>query len=201
VTIPSLGTVERLLSWIDRPWKIAAAVVLAITAIVGVTLWEKRAEIAETVLESWVSPRLHPGQFPKLAARLLEGTGADLAVLAEVSMRANLLKNIDGIRRANPGWQPAQNPRPFYGVIRDPVRLVALLEGRPVCHDIDPQNGEEELAEAALGIRRRCYIAVPPVLDALVGILAIGWREPPSAEQEAGAVSLLYQAATQLASW
>jgi hypothetical protein len=201
MTIPSLGTVEKILAFVDRPWKIAAVVILAVTGIVGFTLWEKRAEIAETVLQAWVTPQLRADRFVKLAGPLLDYTGADLAVLAEVGIRKNLLRNIDGLRRDIPGWRPMPNPRPLFGAIRDPARLVGLLEGRSVCHDVDPQDGEEERAEAALGIRRRCYIAVPPVLDALVGILAIGWREPPSAEQEAGAVSLLYQAATQLASW
>jgi hypothetical protein len=201
MTIPSLGTVERILRFIDRPWKIIAVVVLAVTAIVGWTLWEKRAELAEAVLQGWVTPHLRTDGFPKLAARLLEDTEADLVVLAEVTIRNNLLRNIDGLRRDTPGWRPEANPRPFYGTIRDPVRLVGLLEGRVVCHDLDPQNGEEERAEAALGIRRRCYIAVPPVLDALVGIIAIGWRERLPLEREAGATSLLYKAATQLASW
>jgi hypothetical protein len=196
-----LGLIDRVLSYVDRPWKIAAVVVIAAAAIIGITLWEKRAEVAEAVLEGWVSPQLRPARFPKTAARLLDATNADIVLLAKVSLRNNLITNLDGLRRADPAWEPVLNPRPLYGAIRDPERYLALIEGRPVCHDLDPDDGEEERAEAALGIKRRCYQAVPPVLDSLVGIVAIGWRQPPSAEAEGGAKSLLWTAASELATW
>jgi hypothetical protein len=198
---PSLGVVDRVLRFVDRPWKIAAVVILLVAAIVGLTLWEKRAELAEAVLQSWVKPQLLPGRFAKISGRLMAEVNADLVVLAAVSVRTNLITNVDGVRRADPAWQPSLNPRPLYGAIRDPVRYTAFIEARPVCHDLDPADGEEERAEAALGIKRRCYIAVPPVLDALVGILAIGWQVAPSPEAETGATSLLWQAASNLATW
>jgi hypothetical protein len=69
------------------------------------------------------------------------------------------------------------------------------------CRDINARDGVEDQELGALGLKRRCYVAVPPVLDALVGGLLIAWREPVSAEAEAGASRLLYQAASQLASW
>lgn len=175
--------------------------ILGLTAIAGITLWERRASVAEAILENWVKPSLRPDAFPKLAAKLMDDTGAEIVILAEVAIRSNVIKNIDGRRRNNAGWTPAVNPRPLYASIRDPARYAAFIEGRPVCHDIDPSSGEEERAEAALGVKRRCYIAVPPLLDSLVGILAIGWASPPSGEAEAGASALLYTAATQLASW
>jgi hypothetical protein len=176
-------------------------VILGLTAIAGITLWEYRASVAEAILENWVKPALHPAAFPKIAAKLMADTGAEIVVLAEVAIRSNVIKNIDGLRRNQPGWEPALNPRPLYASMRDPARYAAFIEGRPVCHDIDSNAGEEERAEAVLGIKRRCYVAVPPVLDALVGILAIGWTSRPSDEAEAGAKGLLYTAATQLASW
>jgi hypothetical protein len=196
-----LTAVDKILAFVDRPWKIAAVVILVVTAVTGITLWEQRAGLAEVVLQNWVTPKLHPDRFPKIARQLLDNTGADIAVLAEVGFRSNLLKNIDGTRRGDPAWSPVPNVRPLYGAIRDPQRFLAFVEGRAVCHDVDPSDGEEERAEAAIGIKRRCYIAVPPVLDALVGGLAIGWRQPLSAEAEAGATGLLWQAASELATW
>jgi hypothetical protein len=79
--------------------------------------------------------------------------------------------------------------------------LVAFIEGQVACRDLDPNDGEEDRKVSTLGITRRCYVAVPPVLDALVGVLTIGWKQPPSPEAEAGAKTLLWQAATQLATW
>jgi hypothetical protein len=176
-------------------------VVLAVTLIVGLALYEKRGEFAEAILDHWVSPRLEPDRFPKLAARLISETGADLVVLAEISARTNLIKNVDGVRRGDPGWEPAKNPRPLFGAMRDPVAVIELIEGKVTCRDIDPKDGAEEQELTRLGLTRRCYVAVPPVLDALVGGLEIAWGTRLSAEREAGAGRLLYQAATELATW
>jgi hypothetical protein len=122
-------------------------------------------------------------------------------VLAEIDARADLIKNVDGVRRGDPGWEPAKNPRPLFGALRDPVAVLELIEGKVTCRDIAPQDGIEDQELARQGLKRRCYVAVPPVLDALVGGLEIAWAAPLSAEREAGASRLLYQAAGQLATW
>jgi hypothetical protein len=176
-------------------------VILALAAVVGLTLYERRVELAEAILKTWVTARLDPGRFPKIGSHLLDETGAEVVILGEVSLRNNLVKNIDGFRRGDPSWRPPKNPRPFFSPMRDPVAIVELIEGKVACRDIDARDGVEDQELGLLGLKRRCYVAVPPVLDALVGGLLIAWREPASAEAEAGASRLLYQAASQLASW
>ena len=175
--------------------------ILTLTAVVGLALYERRAAVAEAILERWVVPRLEPERFPKIAARLIFETGADLVVLAEISARSNLIKNIDGVKRGEPGWEPQKNPRPLFASLRDPVAVVELIEGRVSCRDISLQDGAEEQELARLGLRRRCYLAVPPLLGMVVGGIEIAWAVPPPAEREAGAGRLLYQAATELATW
>lgn len=202
MTIPSPSTIEKVLGFVDRPWKIAAVVILAITAILGLTLWEKRAEFAEAVLEDWTNPRLKTDMFTnKFGARLMSDTRADLVVLAEISLKTNLIKDVAGFARDDPVWEPPASPRPFFYTNRDPELLIGLIEGRARCGDIDAQDGEEEQMLARLHMQRRCYIAVPPVLNILVGGLMIAWRQPLGAEAESGAMRVMYQAATQLASW
>jgi hypothetical protein len=196
-----LSTIDKILGFVDRPWKIAAVVILAATGIAGLALYEHRSELAEAVLSGWVSPRLEAGRFTKLGRQLLDETGADVVVLASLSVRSNLIKNVDGIKRGDPGWEPQKNPRPLFADLRDPVAVVDLIEGKVTCRDIVGDDGTEERELARLGLKRRCYIAVPPVLDALVGGLEIAWHQGLSPEAEAGAQRLLYQTATQLATW
>lgn len=196
-----LGLLDRLLTYVDRPWKIGAIVILALTTVVSLTLYEKRGELAEAVLGHWVTPRLERGRFPKLARLLLEETGADVVTLSEISLHANLIKNIDGVKRDEPGWQPVKNPRPVFTAVRDPLMMLDLIEGKVICRDIELQDGTEEQELGRLGFKRRCFVGVPPVLDALVGGLQIAWRGPIRPEAESGASRLLYQAASQLATW
>jgi hypothetical protein len=200
--LPSLTLVDRIIGYVDKPWKILAVIVLAGAAVVGWTLWERRAEIAEAVLEGWVKPRLEAERFTgKFGNELLQQTRADLTVLARITLHENLIQDIDGYKRDEPAWRPPPNPRPVFYAERDPQLLVGLMEGKPICRDIIGNDGEEERLLAGLGMKRRCYVAVPPVLDALVGGLMVAWREPLGLEAESGAMRVLYQAATKLASW
>jgi hypothetical protein len=200
---PPLSAVDRLLGFVDRPWKLVAVVVLVVTGIAGVIGWEERAAIAEAVLHGLVKPRLETGRFTSIFAnRLMTETSADLAVLASISLHDNLIRDIDGYRRGEAGWRPPVNPRPLFYAVRDPLLLVGLMEGKPICRDIGADGGaSEERMLAELGMRRRCYVAVPPVLDALVGGLMLAWKVPLDPEVERGAQSVMYQAAAELATW
>jgi hypothetical protein len=201
-TLPSLNTVDRVLKFVDRPWKIAAVLVLTFGAVIGWTLWEKRAEIAEQVLSRYVKPRLEADRFtPKFAAELLGATRADVVILVRAHWHENFMQDIEGYRRDDPAWKPSGNPRPIFYAERDPQLLIGLIEGKPICRDVNPSDGEEERALAALGMKRRCYVAVPPLLSALLGGLMVAWRVPLAPEAEGGAQRLLYQAAAKLATW
>jgi hypothetical protein len=105
------STVDRVLGWVDRPWKILAAVVLGIVAIATAIAWEERAEIAEAVLRGWVKPRLDAGRFTALYAdRLMTETGADIAVLATINLHDNLIRISTAISAARPAGSRTRTP-------------------------------------------------------------------------------------------
>jgi hypothetical protein len=79
------GFLERIFALVDRPWKAVALAGLAFVGIISWTTWEKRAEIAEMVLERYVKPRLEAERFtPRFAEQLLAESRADLVVLAAI---------------------------------------------------------------------------------------------------------------------
>jgi len=200
-TIPPLNTVDKILKFVDKPWKIVAVVIFVILGIAGWTVWENRGELFQRTFRAWVKPQMKPELFtPKFAQQLLDGTHADILVLSEISLSRNLIQNIDGFKRDTAGWRPQSNARPLFYAARDPQFLTNLLEGRPICYALIAGN-EEEKALLALGMKRRCVIAVPPVLGELVGGLGLAWRQPLGPEAEAGATGLLYQAASELTDW
>jgi hypothetical protein len=196
------GFAERIFAMVDRPWKAFALAGLVLVGVLGITLWEKRAEIAETVLERYVKPRLEAERFTaRFADQLLAETRADLVVLASISLADNLLKDLEGYKRDDQGWKPRPNPRPIFYADRDPRLLIGLIEGHPICGTLDAAAGEEPAMLVGLGMTRRCYIAVPPVIGKLVGALMLAWRAPLPPEAEGGAARLIYAAALDLATW
>jgi hypothetical protein len=195
------GALDKVLAFVDKPWKIAAVVVLATTGLIAFALWEARATLMESIIHQWIKPRLESSRFTKeMATKILNDTRADIIQLAEISLSNNLIRNVAAFRRDVPNWHPQTNPRPIFYANRDPQFVIDLIEGKPICQDL-PDGNEDEKALAELAMRRRCFIAVPPVLGQMVGGLALAWREPLSAEAEAGATRELYQIAAVLASW
>jgi hypothetical protein len=48
--------VDKVLGYVDRPWKIGAAVVLVVVGVVAYIVYENRAAIAQRILASYVTP-------------------------------------------------------------------------------------------------------------------------------------------------
>ncbi len=188
----------RVLGYVDRPWKIGAVAALAIIAVIAVTCWEKRAEIAEKVLEGTVTPRLEPDRFPAIAQQLLAETHADAVVLSRISLAGARTVNIDGRRVNDPDWRPPPEPRTMFASVT-PEQAVDLIAGQVVCDDV-PTTGLYR-PDVQLGLRRRCIVGVPPVLEVLVGALSIGWETPPSTVIEKGYRLELQHLAMKLATW
>lgn len=198
----SLGLLDRLLSYVDAPWKVGAVIAMAITGTVLWVLWTERAQVAEAVLQRTVHPHLEVDKFPDIAKRLLEATGTEVAALVAVQLENNLSHTVAGVRRSDPAWQPSQAARPVWIGNDTIVEIVALIEGNVVCFDLGANEEREGRREmAALGLRRMCGVAVPSISNVMVGALFLGWKEPPSRDVEAAARSAMRKAALQLAEW
>jgi hypothetical protein len=196
------GLVDRLFGYVDKPWKVVAVIVLALAFAGGYAVWEQRAAIAERILRQTVTPRLEPDRFPKVADDLMSDTGADLVLFAEVSLNHNLIRTIAGRLAGEPNWRPAARPRPVFTAGRDFERVDELIMGKVDCASVVPQSRlEEERAEAALGMTRRCGVAVPPIPSITIGFLSLAWRKPLSSGDENGAKKVMYRAAERLATW
>jgi hypothetical protein len=152
-------------------------ILILVLAIVGFTAWEKRAEIAEKILEGTVLPRLEVGRFPDTAVLLARETNADLVLLVKVDLAAGRAVNVDGRLRADPMWRPPGIPRTIFDSVT-PEQALALIAGQALCDDVPPPDHTFQIV-VSLGMKRRCIVAVPPVIDVFVGALLIAWKTPP----------------------
>jgi len=74
-----------------------------------------------------------------------------------------------------------------------------IIAGQVVCDDVPATDGQR--LDVQLGMRRRCVVAVPPVLEVLVGSLSIFWMQPPKTTSETGYRLELQRVAMKLATW
>jgi hypothetical protein len=193
------AVVDRVLGYVNSPFRLFAIVVLAALGLAGYLVWENRAQLAETVLHKTVVPRLEPERFAQVAPALIEVTGADAVILMRIEISNNVLRIVVGTLRDNPGWNPPSTPR---AVFTSHQVIIGLIQDSPECLDLPADDPDQTIRDlAALGLTRGCIISVPPVLDVLVGALGIAWKKPLEAQSEAGAKAELRRAALRLATW
>lgn len=190
---------DRLLGYADRPWRVAAVVLSVLILGAAYAVWEQRATIAEKILEHTVTPRLLPSRFDDVAKQLIASTRVDVVILARANILANTVTNIAGRYVNDPAWTPRPDVRVVFGGDITIPQIVDTVEGRVVCVDVPASNGHR--VDVGLGMRRKCWIGVPPIPEVLVGALAIGWKTPPDQATEKGARNELRRLATSLATW
>jgi hypothetical protein len=78
-------------------------------------------------------------------------------------------------------------------------QMVQIIAGQAICDDVPEHDGQR--LDVQLGMCRRCVVGVPPVIEVLVGGLAIWRSAPPSAVSETGYRLELQRLAMQLAAW
>lgn len=196
-----LGILDRVLAYMDRPWRAIVILIFVVVLGVGYALWEKRAEIAEMILTKEVRPILLRGRFKPIALQLLKDTSADTVMLIEGNLNNNEARNIEGYDRDGRPWLALTGKRPIFGTESSVEIVIRFLNNETVCYEVR-DGGPEMLAEERLGIQRACLAAIPPLPNLLVGAVWLGWRKNPlEGDEEVHAQVALHEAARQLASW
>ena len=155
---------------------------------------------------------------PAALDKLVVETQADLVQIWSVDMQANAQRFI-GARR-NDGERPViPNPRrlPVIVTTSDIKALVSVISGTPVCGALGgaptpdgalggaptPDGSSNEGSPlirrlAGRGMKRACAIPIPTSPEAFVGVIYLGWLNPPEPDSENIAVAAAREVAGTL---
>lgn len=195
----AMGLLDRVLKFVDRPWKAVAVVVTIVILGVGWVLYEKRAE----VLEAWLTPdapELKKALIPEALEKLSSETTADLVQVWAVDLPSNSQWFLGA--RAHNGERPViPSPRrlPIIVSTSDVQTLVAILDGQPTCVALNLTGSPLARRLAERGMHRGCAIPIPPTRVAFVGVIYLAWIEAPDPSQEQVAVGAAREIAARLA--
>jgi hypothetical protein len=196
------SVLDKLLTFIDKPWKAVTLGLLAILTLVLYTLYEQRAQIAAAVLQSLVTPRLLADVYKQSSAALLRDTRGDYTQLLGVELDHNTFNYLGGYQRNGDVWQLGETPHTIISDATDTQAVAEIIEGHTVCRDANHDSGKVgDRLSAKYDIKRYCVIGVPPVLGVLVGALYVGWHEALNAHDEDDATHVMRHAAMKLADW
>lgn len=197
-----LGVLDRVLTFIDKPWKAVVVLAFAIVGILGFVIYQERVRIADAVLHEPVTrPVLAVDEFTRNADALLRETRSDVVVLAELDLNENVARDRVGFDRDGVHWIPIEGPQPALYPSTDMQLVIRFLRNEVVCGDTAGKQNAEMQALAAAGYRRVCLVAVPPMLGASVGALTVAWKTPLSRAAEERAGIALSTAAMKFARW
>lgn len=198
----SANLVDHLLAYVDKPWKVAAVILLGLFGLLGYIIFLQRATIAEVILHGYVKPALKIETFDKDALGLLASWHADRVTLLSARIESNTATVVASF---SPRGADLRLQSPDRAMIREttsPALIIKFIEGAVICFDISPDSPVlERREEADEGLKRGCVVAVPPVLDVLTGALYVAWKEPLPPAEEHAAMPAIHAAAMRFATW
>lgn len=181
---------DRLLAYMDRPWKAAAVIVLVIVCGAGWGLWHEREALFA---------RLRPAAGPAILKTDVSGplddvlnhTSADAAMVWSVDLARNTAHYVEG-RQKGGGTPPFAGDRlPAVGHASNPQAFAQLLSGQPWCDGLPAAGTPFGDRFAAAGFHTLCIVPVPPEPSALlIGILVLAWKVLPNEAYRNAAVAV-----------
>lgn len=195
------GLLDRVLRFIDRPWKAVVVLVLILVVGFGWVAYEKRDEL----VEAWLTPdtpELKTADVPDALTKLTTETSADLVQIWAVDLSSNSqwflgARRHDGERPVI----PAPRRLPIIVHTSDVKTLVAVMEGHPTCVDLDVTGSPLARRLAERGMKRGCAVPIPSSPEAFVGVIYLAWSQAniPDESSENVAVGAAREIARKLA--
>jgi hypothetical protein len=193
------GIVDRVLHYADRPWKVAAIIILVIVCGISWVIYEKRDELFEVWLTP-DTPELKTADIPDALSKLATETDADLVQVWAVDLSSNSQWFL-GARRHDGERPVIPSPRrlPIIDHTSDVRKLVDVLEGQPTCVTLEPTGTPVARRLAERGMKRGCAIPIPPSPDSFVGVIYLAWANQTDVSNENVAVGAAREIAKKLA--
>ena len=193
------GIIASLLAYVDRPWRAFALAGLAVLALAGWLIWDKR----DTLFEAWLTPsapELKTAMVPEALDKLTQETNADIVQIWAVDLSANSQWFLGA--RLHTGERPViPSPRrlPVIVAASDVRVLIDVLEGTPSCLDLTATGSPLARRLEERGMKRGCAVPIPPGPQSFVGIIYLAWAVATDASNEIVAVGAAREIAAKLA--
>ena len=175
-----ITVLDRVLGYVDSPFKLFAILLMAVFTFVGYFVWQNQAFLLSAYNEQKKLPTIAEDRVEDVAAHLFKNTDATVVAIFKVNPmfgtrvlyraytkqgRDKTLEGLDvGLFTAN-----ASNNRD----------VVALMAGEIPCGHYKTAQSEIGLWYIEKGMTYGCRVGVPPEPGQLVGQITVGWREEP----------------------
>jgi hypothetical protein len=193
-----ITVLDRVLGYVDSPFKLFAIILMAVFAFVGYFVWQNQAFLIGAYKEQQKLPSIAEDRVEDAAAHLFRNTDAVVVAIFKVNpmFGTRILHRAytkDGRDKTHEGLDVGL----FTANAANNRDVVALMASEIPCGPYKTAQSEIGLWYMEKGMTFGCRISVPPEQGKFVGQITVGWKEePPDVDQYR---VLLQIAATMLA--
>ena len=179
------STLDKVLGYVDSPFKLFAIILMGVLAFSGYFLWQNQEFMRDAYKESKKLPEINTSRTDDASAMLFKKTGATVVAVFKVNPlfgsrvlykaytkdgRDKTIEDIDvGLFSQN----SANN-----------ADVIKLMTNEVPCSEYRYAQSEVGLWYIEKGVTFTCRISVPPDSHRFVGQITVGWaQQPESLEQ------------------
>lgn len=179
------STLDKVLGYVDSPFKLFAILVMGIVAFSGYFLWQNQEFMFDAYKESKKLPEINTARVDDASSMLFKKTGANVVAVFKVNPlfgsrvlyraytkdgRDKTVEDIDvGLFSQN------QNNN---------ADVIKLMTNQIPCSDYRYAQSEVGLWYLEKGVTYTCRVSVPPDNHRFVGQITVGWAQPPEEQEQ-----------------
>jgi hypothetical protein len=174
------STLDKVLGYVDSPFKLFAIILMGVLAFSGYFLWQNQEFMRDAYKESKKLPEINTGRADDASAMLFKKTGATVVAVFKVNPlfgsrvlykaytkdgRDKTIEDIDvGLFSQN----AANN-----------ADVIKLMTNEIPCSEYRYAQSEVGLWYIEKGVAFTCRVSVPPDNHRFVGQITVGWAQQP----------------------
>jgi hypothetical protein len=174
------STVDKVLDYVDSPFKLFAILVMGVVAFAGYFLWQNQDFMRDAYKESKKLPEINTSRADEASAMLFKKTGATVVAVFKVNplFGSRVLykaytkdgrdKSVEDIDVGLFSQNAANN-----------ADIIKLMTNEIPCSEYRYAQSEVGLWYLEKGVTYTCRVSVPPDSHRFVGQITVGWAEPP----------------------
>jgi hypothetical protein len=172
--------IDKVLAYVDSPFKLFAAILMGVIAFAGYFLWQNQTFMFDAYKESKKLPEINTARADDASSMLLKKTGATVVAVFKVNPLFNSRvlykaytkdgrdKTIEDIDVGLFSQNTSNNSD-----------VVKLMTNEIPCGEYRYAQSEVGLWYLEKGVTFTCRVSVPPDSHRFVGQITVGWAEPP----------------------
>jgi hypothetical protein len=174
------STLDKVLGYVDSPFKLFAILIMGVVAFAGYFLWQNQEFMRDAYKESKKLPEINTSRADDASSMLLKKTGATVVAVFKV----NPLFNSRVLYRAytKDGRDKAIEDIDvglFSQNSANNADVVRLMTNEIPCGEYRYAQSEVGLWYLEKGVGYTCRVSVPPDSHRFVGQITVGWAQQP----------------------